>query len=172
MPIQARRSYQDETQVIKLQVNVWLWNSIWETGIKWTDDTNTHLTLTNPSTVRVVGALQIIPQPVSSVLLCSPLPSGTWRTPGLSIPWCCLPTSYSVCLVSKATQSLKSFPIVLKKQFWWPVSGFVYRILSRLSRGIQSPLFVKKMADDMRVLSVRLSTTAAVQSRVCSCQDV
>ena len=112
MPIQARRSYQDETQVIKLQVNVWLWNSIWETGIKWTDDTNTHLTLTNPSTVRVVGALQIIPQPVSSVLLCSPLPSGTWRTPGLSIPWCCLPTSSSVCLVF--------FPLsrCLAKWFW------------------------------------------------------
>ena len=31
--------------------------------------------------------------------VCSPLPSGTWRTPGLSIPWCCLPTSSSVCLV-------------------------------------------------------------------------
>ena len=30
---------------------------------------------------------------------CSPLPSGTWRAPGLSIPWCCLPTSSSVCLV-------------------------------------------------------------------------
>ena len=30
---------------------------------------------------------------------CSPLPSWTWRTPGLSIPWCCLPTSSSVCLV-------------------------------------------------------------------------
>ena len=29
----------------------------------------------------------------------SPLPSGTWWTPGLSIPWCCLPTSSSVCLV-------------------------------------------------------------------------
>ena len=29
----------------------------------------------------------------------SPLPSGTWRTPGLSIPWGCLPTSSSVCLV-------------------------------------------------------------------------
>ena len=26
-------------------------------------------------------------------------PSGTWRTPGLSIHWCCLPTSFSVCLV-------------------------------------------------------------------------
>ena len=31
--------------------------------------------------------------------LCSPLPSGTWRTPGLSVPRCCLPTSFSVCLV-------------------------------------------------------------------------
>ena len=36
---------------------------------------------------------------VSSVFPCSPLPSGTWRTPGLSIPWCCLPTASSVCLV-------------------------------------------------------------------------
>ena len=34
--------------------------------------------------------------------LCSPLPSGTWRTPGLSIPRCCLSTyfvSLSLCLV-------------------------------------------------------------------------
>ena len=31
--------------------------------------------------------------------LCSPLPSGTWRTPSPSILWCCLPTSSSVCLV-------------------------------------------------------------------------
>ena len=30
---------------------------------------------------------------------CSPQPSGTWRTPGLSIPRCCLPTSSSVYLV-------------------------------------------------------------------------
>ena len=30
---------------------------------------------------------------------CSPLPSGTCRTPGLSIPCCCLRTSSSVCLV-------------------------------------------------------------------------
>ena len=30
---------------------------------------------------------------------CSPLLSGTCRTPGLSIPWCCLHTSSSVCLV-------------------------------------------------------------------------
>ena len=31
--------------------------------------------------------------------LCSLLPSGTWQTPGLSIPWHCLPTSFSVFLV-------------------------------------------------------------------------
>ena len=30
---------------------------------------------------------------------CFPLPSKTWRTPGLSIPRCCLPTSSSVCFV-------------------------------------------------------------------------
>ena len=50
-------------------------------------------------TARVVGAPQMISQPVSSIFPCSPLPSGTWRTPGLSIPWCCLPTSSSVWLV-------------------------------------------------------------------------
>ena len=52
-----------------------------------------------PLTAKVVGVPQMISQPVSSIFLCSPLPSRTWRTPGLSIPWCCLPTSSSVCLV-------------------------------------------------------------------------
>ena len=42
---------------------------------------------------------QMILQPVFSISPCSPLPSGTCRTPGLSIFWCCLPTSSSVCLV-------------------------------------------------------------------------
>ena len=51
-----------------------------------------------PLTARVVGAPQIISQPVSSILPCYPLPSGTWRTLGLSIPLCCLPTSSTVCL--------------------------------------------------------------------------
>ena len=42
-----------------------------------------------------------------------PLPSGTWRTPGLSIPWCCFPTSSSVCLVF--------FPLSLCLARWfWP----------------------------------------------------
>ena len=53
----------------------------------------------NPLTVRVVGAPQMILQPVFSIFPCSPLPSWTCRTPGLSIPWCCLPTSSFVCLV-------------------------------------------------------------------------
>ena len=52
-----------------------------------------------PLTVRVFGAPQIISQPVSSIFPCSPLPFGTSWTPDLSILWCCLPTSSSVCLV-------------------------------------------------------------------------
>ena len=40
----------------------------------------------NPLTVRVVGVPQMILQPVFSIFPCSPLPSGTWGTPGLSIP--------------------------------------------------------------------------------------
>ena len=39
-----------------------------------------------PLSARVVGAPQMISQPVSSIFPCSPMLSGTWRTPGLSIP--------------------------------------------------------------------------------------
>ena len=39
-----------------------------------------------PLTVRVVGAPEMISQPVSSIFPCSQLPPGTWRTPGLVIP--------------------------------------------------------------------------------------
>ena len=39
-----------------------------------------------PLTARVVWAPQMILQPVFSIFPCSPLPSGTCRTPGLSIP--------------------------------------------------------------------------------------
>ena len=42
--------------------------------------------LTYPLTMRVVGAPQMISQPVSSIFLCSPLPSGTLGTPDLNIP--------------------------------------------------------------------------------------
>ena len=55
----------------------------------------------------------MISQPVSSILTCSPLPSGTWQTPGLSIPWCYLPTSSFVCLLF--------FPLSLCLSRWsWP----------------------------------------------------
>ena len=55
----------------------------------------------------------MISQPVSSIFLCSPLSSGTWRTPSLSSPWCCLPTSSSVCLIF--------FPVSLCLARWfWP----------------------------------------------------
>ena len=67
----------------------------------------------NPLTTRVVGAPWMILQPVFSIFPCSPLPSGTWRTPGLSIPWCCLPNSSSIYLVF--------FPLSLCLARWfWP----------------------------------------------------
>ena len=61
-------------------------------------------TFTHLLTPGVVEAPQMTSQPVSSIFLCSPLLSGTLRSPGLSNPWCCLPTSFffflfSVCLV-------------------------------------------------------------------------
>ena len=65
-----------------------------------------------PLTARVVGAPQMISQPVYSIFLCSPQPSGTCRTPGLSIPWCCLPTSSSVYLV------FFSLLLCLARWFW------------------------------------------------------
>ena len=66
-----------------------------------------------PLTARAVGAPQMFSQPVSSVSPCSPLHSGTWRSPGLFIPWCCLPISSSVCLVF--------FPLLLWLAKWfWP----------------------------------------------------
>ena len=54
---------------------------------------------TTGKTARVVAAPQVTSEPVFSIFLCSPLPPGAWRTPGLPFPLCCLPTSSSVCLV-------------------------------------------------------------------------
>ena len=49
-------------------------------------DVTLHIIIINPVTARVVGAPQMILQPVFSIFPCSPLPSGTCRTAGLSIP--------------------------------------------------------------------------------------
>ena len=73
---------------------------------------NTAIIIINPLTARVIGAPQIIWQPVFSIFPCSPLPSRTCRTPSLSIPWCCLLTTSFVRLVS--------FPLslCLARWFW------------------------------------------------------
>ena len=64
-------------------------------------------------TARVFGATQMISQSVSSIFLFPRLPSGTWRTPGLSIPCCCIPTSSPAYLVF--------FPLSLRLARWfWP----------------------------------------------------
>ena len=76
-----------------------------------------HLSLT----ARVIGAPQIISQPVSSISPCSPLPSGTWRTRGVSIPWCGLPTSSSVCLVFFPPFTVPCKMVLARPARWfWP----------------------------------------------------
>ena len=67
-------------------------------------------------TTRVVAASQMISQPVFCISPCSPLPSGTWLTPGLFIRWCCLYTSSSVCLVSSPFHCALQDGI---GQTWW-----------------------------------------------------
>ena len=89
-----------------------LYNSIWKQTT-----TGTFLIIIiiniNPLTARVVGAPQMILQPVFSIFPCSPLPFGTCQIPGLSIPRCCLPTSSFVRLVF--------FPLSLCLARWfWP----------------------------------------------------
>ena len=69
-------------------------------------------TFTYPLTARVVGAPQMISQPVSSIFPCSPKPFGTWRTPGLSISRCCFPTSSSACHV------FSTLSLCLARWFW------------------------------------------------------
>ena len=58
-----------------------------------------------PLIMRVVGAPQIISQPVSYIFPFSLLPSGTWWTPGLSIPWYCLPTCFLFFFLSALSSS-------------------------------------------------------------------
>ena len=72
----------------------------------------------NALTARVVGVPQMILQPVFSIFPCSPLPSGTCRTQGLSIPLRCLPTSSFVRLVF-FTLCLVFFPLSLCLARWF-----------------------------------------------------
>ena len=98
------------------------------------------ITIIYPFTVRILGAPQMTSQPISSIFPCSPLPSGTWRTPGLCIPWCCLPTSFSVCLVffSPFTVPCKMVLARPDKQETWPYhcSLHLFTMVRRSSCGL------------------------------------
>ena len=81
--------------------------------LTYTDHTLIITIIINPLTARVVGAPQMNLQTVFSIFPCSPLLSGTCRTPSLSIPRSCLPTSSFVRLVF--------FPLSLCLARWfWP----------------------------------------------------
>ena len=59
-----------------------------------------HFTLYLSLNHRVIGAPQTTSQPVSSVFLCSPLPSRIWQTPGCPFPDAlCLSALYFVPLL-------------------------------------------------------------------------
>ena len=59
------------------------WPTAWTlTGSEQMVIISSHLIC--PLTVRVVGAPQMTSQPVPSIFHCSPMPSETWQTPGLS----------------------------------------------------------------------------------------
>ena len=71
-------------------------------------------------TVRVIGAPQMISQPVSSIFPCSPLSSGTWRTPVHSLMlssdlFLCLP-----CLVPPFTVPCKIVLARPDERETWP----------------------------------------------------
>ena len=101
---------------IQVKLLVWCWNtSIAPEWLSiWACSSMLHaFTFTYPLAGGVVEAPLMTSQPVSSIFLYSPLPCGTWQTPGLSNPWCCLPISFSVCLVL--------FPLSLCLARWfWP----------------------------------------------------
>ena len=93
----------------------WTASYCWETGwsvYRLSQPCRYHLHHHLSPNREVVGAPQIISQPVFSIFPSSPLPSGTCRTPGLSIPWCCLPISFSclLCFGSEKKFSWQNCP--------------------------------------------------------------
>ena len=97
--------------------------------------------ITYPLTLRVVGAPQMISQQVSSIFSCSPLPSGTWQTPGLSILWCCLPTFSSVCLVFFPLSLFPCKMVLARPDEWetWPYHCSL-RLFTMVRRSLCGPI--------------------------------
>ena len=74
------------------------WRELCKSGDMDRNHTSIYLHLHILFIAKVVGPTQGTPQPVFSSFLRFTLPSGTWQTPGLSIPWCCLLTFFGCCL--------------------------------------------------------------------------
>ena len=96
------------------------WNSVWANLIFWDQvdlqcffylfiyfyHLHLYLSLNRGSRWGTTDDFKL----VFSIFLCSPLPSGTLRTPGLSIPWCCLPTFFPVRPIFSLSLSLSPPP--------------------------------------------------------------
>ena len=70
--------------------------------------------ITYPLTTRVVGAPQMTSQPVSSILLCFPLPSKTWWTPRLSVSWCFCAVPWKIVLAGPDEEETGPFHFSLR----------------------------------------------------------
>ena len=92
-----------------------------------------------PLISRVVGAPQMISQPVSSIFLCSSLPSGTLWTPGLSIPWCCLPIFCLPCLLPPFTVPCKMVLARPDERETWPYHC-ILRLFTMVTRSSCGPI--------------------------------
>ena len=79
--------------------------------------THSFIIIINPLSVRIIEAPQIVLQLMFSISSYSPLPSGTCRAPGLSIPGSSLPASSFARLVSRTPFSVSCKMVF--GQTWW-----------------------------------------------------
>ena len=84
---------------------------------------------------------RVILQSVSSIFLCSPLHSGTWRTPGLSIPRCCLLTSSSVCFILSPPFTVPCKMILAISDEQWAVGRSFGPLLEGIRRYLPPPVY-------------------------------
>ena len=87
----------------KFKTSIPIWSTSWTTNMKLSPSSGHTFTFTYPLTTEVTGTPQMTSQPVSTLFLCSPLLSWTWWTPGLSILWSCLPTSFFLSASSSSS---------------------------------------------------------------------
>ena len=106
----------------------------------------TYIIIIYPLTARVIGAPQMNLQPIFSIFPSSPLPSGTCRTQGLSIPWCCFPhLSLSCFLPHPFTVPCKMVLARPDERETWPYHCSLH-FFSMVKRSSSGPIVFRILA--------------------------